>query len=109
MASFVYAIRALPDGPVKLGHSGNIEARLRQLQTGAHEELAVIWSANGDVNTERRLHMIFANFRKRYEWFDLGDMSDDRIKLALNRALTSRSLIAIENLPEWLASWPNDL
>jgi hypothetical protein len=109
MRSYVYAIRAMPDGPVKLGHSVNIEARLRQLQTGAHELLSVIWTAYGDVNTERKLHMIFANFRKRYEWFDLGDMSDERIKLALERALQVRSLTPIENLPEWLASWPQGM
>lgn len=106
MRSYVYGIRALPDGPVKLGRSVNIGARLAQLQTGAHEQLGVIWTAFGDHNTERRLHMIFDNFRKRYEWFDFGDMSDDRICLALNRALTSRSILPIENLPEWLASWP---
>lgn len=109
MASYVYAIRAMPDGPVKLGHTVNIEQRLRQLQTGAHERLAVIWQTLGDVNAERRLHMIFGNFRIHLEWFDLGDMSDDRIRLLLTRAHESRSWLPIENLPEWLANWPTDM
>lgn len=97
----------MPDGPVKIGTSVNIAARLRQLQTGAHEELRCIWIASGDYLAERKLHMIFVRFHKRLEWFDLGDMSDDRIALVLRRALESHSMLPIENLPEWLASWPH--
>lgn len=109
MASYVYAIRALPDGPVKIGTTVNMYERLRHLQTGSHEELAVIWQENGDATDERRLHTIFGNFRKRYEWFDLGDMSNERIALCLTRAKQSRSILPIENLPEWLASRPTDM
>ena len=109
MASYVYAIRAMPDGPVKIGTTIDMYERLRHLQTGSHEELVVIWQEFGDAALERKLHSMFANFRKRYEWFDLGDMSNERIALCLTRAKVSRSHLPIENLPQWLASWPNGL
>jgi hypothetical protein len=99
----------MPDGPVKIGVTVNIPERLRHLQTGSHEELAVIWHSFGDAQAERRLHTMFSKFRKRYEWFDLGDMSNERIALCLTRAKASRSTLPIENLPEWPASWPNGL
>lgn len=97
----------MPDGPVKLGFTINISTRLRKLQTGAHEELKVIWTTFGDMNTERKLHVLFDNFRIRGEWFDFGDMTDDRIGKMLARALTVRMATPITNLPEWLASWPD--
>lgn len=99
----------MPDGPVKIGVTVSLDERLRHLQTGSHEQLVVIWTAPGDAEVERRLHSLFSNFRKRYEWFDLGDMANERIALCLTRALTARSNLPIGNLPEWLASWPNGL
>lgn len=105
-AQYVYGIRALPDGPVKIGHAHNVEGRLRALQTGAHERLEIIWSAFGTYHDERKLHVIFAKFRKRGEWFDFGDTETVMIQRYLARGMMMTQILSIDNLSEWLASWP---
>lgn len=105
--SYIYAIRALPDGPVKLGTTTqHPSARLRDLQTGAHDELGLIWYMFGDQLSERHMHHMFAQYRKRGEWFDFGDMASDKIGSMLSRARSQRLGSTITNLPEWLAQWP---
>lgn len=106
-SSYVYAIRAGEDGPVKIGTTINDpRRRLAELQTGAHEQLSLIWHYFGGLLAERHLHAMFADFRLRGEWFDFGDMSDDKIAAMLSRAKSQRLGSRITNLPEWLAQWP---
>lgn len=105
--SFIYAIRAGVDGPVKLGTTTQDPIRrLAELQTGAHDVLALIWFMFGDRTSERHMHYMFANFRLRGEWFDFGDMESSKISIMLSRARSQRLGSTIVNLPEWLAQWP---
>lgn len=105
--SYVYAIRAGVDGPVKIGTTTQDPLRrLTDLQTGSHEQLRLIWHYFGGVPAERHLHAMFADFRLRGEFFDFGDMSDDKIAAMLSRAKSQRLGSRITNLPEWLAQWP---
>lgn len=106
-SSFIYAIRAGVDGPVKIGTTTqDPPRRLMSLQTGSHEDLTLIWYMFGDHLSERHMHHMFAQFKKRGEWFDFGDMTSDKIVAMLSRARSQRLGTTITNLPEWLAQWP---
>lgn len=71
----VYFIYQLSKGPnaLKIGRSGNRDARLKQLQTGNPNELLIVgWiEADDDAVLERSLHIQFADFRRMGEWFEI--------------------------------------
>lgn len=69
IASYVYAIQAGDNGPVKIGHSGDPLQRLAKLQTGNPEPLHLRAVIPGDKPTEDDLHQRFADARLIGEWF----------------------------------------
>lgn len=69
MTAGVYFIRAKASGLIKIGYSGNVEARLSQLQTGSAETLELAAVVEGPPELERALHRAYAEERFRGEWF----------------------------------------
>jgi hypothetical protein len=68
---YVYAIREVETGRIKLGISRDPEARLAQLQVGNSQrlELVAVRSAANRFTDERRLHADYAHTHVRGEWF----------------------------------------
>jgi hypothetical protein len=65
----VYFVRRGEDGPVKIGISSNVAARVKQLQGSAAERLCVLAEAPGTEEDEARLHARFGVYRLTGEWF----------------------------------------
>lgn len=62
-----YVIEAVGTGTVKIGKSGDVRARIAQLQTSNANELRLIANLRGDV--ERMLHSHLVDHRVTGEWF----------------------------------------
>ena len=66
----VYFIQSGHEGPIKIGHtSGEVAARVDNLQTGNPNRLHVLLEIDGGLRKELDLHNTFAAFRFRNEWF----------------------------------------
>lgn len=59
--------------PVKIGHSRNVEGRLRTLQTAHAERLQIFATTPGGKAEEERYHRRWHARRRSGEWFTLGD------------------------------------
>lgn len=57
------------DGPIKIGVTSNVKARVASLQTAHPEPLKVRLVVSGTQETERRFHRKFAALRMNGEWF----------------------------------------
>ena len=68
--SIVYFLRALSGGPVKIGVTRNLEARLNQFATGRHEPLECIRRIPGRFALERYFHDLFSEHHISGEWFE---------------------------------------
>ena len=66
---FLYFIRQGTTGLVKIGHSHDPDARLRELQTSNGESLVLLGSRPGTRADEAELHEVYADLRVRGEWF----------------------------------------
>jgi hypothetical protein len=83
----VYMIQAGgKGGSVKIGVTDDVEKRLRNMQTGNHQALAVIRLFEGGEAEERQLHERFADHRLSGEWFSfskrmLGDVGLAEVKV----------------------------
>lgn len=66
----VYFVQAGHHGPVKVGYASDLRARFAALQTGNHEELALLGAMPGTPDDERAVQAKLAAFRIRGEWFD---------------------------------------
>lgn len=80
MSKKVYLIRAAQF--YKIGISGNIQSRLKSIQTGCPIKCEYIgYFPHPEPETlEKQLHTRFVSFKTFGEWFDLGD---DNIKLLI--------------------------
>ena len=67
--AYVYFIQ--DDKQVKIGHSINPRARLRDLQVATHKVLRLLATCQGGQQRERLLHKRFAQYRISGEWFKL--------------------------------------
>lgn len=67
--SFVYFVQAGDSGPIKIGHTRDVDRRIASMRTGNHEELRLRLVVAGGWVTERELHRRFADAHKRGEWF----------------------------------------
>lgn len=69
---FVYAIREVNTGNIKIGISANPESRLKQLQTGNSSQLELVTfiEAKDRFKTEKELHLLNVDKHIRGEWFD---------------------------------------
>jgi hypothetical protein len=65
---FVYFVQA-DDGPIKIGYSRNVRARLAALQVNTHLSLRLLGSMPGGEILEAQLHARFSEDRIRGEWF----------------------------------------
>ena len=81
----IYFIQANGDGPIKIGYSGNPQARLRNLQSGHYDKLALLGTMAGDVEVEQKVQEQFATYRIRGEWFEPVSPIFDFIKRHCNR------------------------
>lgn len=70
-AQEVYFIQAKDGGPIKIGSSCDTSTRLSQLQAYNPAELVCLGVIReGGVRLERQLHVEFAKYRIRHEWFE---------------------------------------
>jgi hypothetical protein len=79
---------------VKIGHTtASPKARMAHLQTGLPMQLSLLWSCEGDFESD--LHVHFAAYRVRGEWFDLTPLGDpvDVVKAAVGEIEASRSRV----------------
>ncbi|MEU6365733.1 GIY-YIG nuclease family protein [Streptomyces sp. NPDC046931] len=76
---------------VKIGIAKDPMRRLKEHQTGQPMELHLLWSVAG--NYESDLHVHFAAYRVRGEWFDLTSLGDpiDVVKQAVGEIEVSRA------------------
>lgn len=72
-ATWVYVVGSLIARPVKIGTTGDLAGRVRDLQAGSPVPLHVMWQTRGGRTLERSLHQRFATYRKYGEWFDFGE------------------------------------
>lgn len=80
--SRLYVIRAVGTNLVKVGVSGDVERRLRQLQAGSPVELRVEERIVGTRTTEAHAHRLLKQhgFHRHGEWFEL---TSDQVKWLL--------------------------
>ena len=74
---FVYLIRGPKNGSeqlYKIGQTSNMQARMRNLQTGSPTKLEIVKFIQTDdaLMIERKLHNAFKETRIRGEWFALN-------------------------------------
>ena len=67
--SVVYFIQEGNDGPIKIGVSDNVQARLQKLQTAHAKRLRLLYTMPGTQQDERRMHYAFEALRIQNEWF----------------------------------------
>lgn len=60
------------NGPVKIWYTreNNLKTRLKELQIGNPYQLEILGTCEGNIDTERKLHERFAQYRKMGEWFE---------------------------------------
>lgn len=73
--TYLYVV-GRPEGPVKVGITDYLEARVRQIQTGCHFKLSLLFSREFEKREDARFHekRFHGNFdleRLHGEWFDL--------------------------------------
>ena len=67
----VYFVQAGAAGPIKIGVSADITARLKELQTASPYPLRLLATLDGATQkTETQLHQHFASARRHGEWFE---------------------------------------
>lgn len=71
----IYAI-SNRKGKIKIGYSKHPEKRLRQLQTGCHEELKIIGVWDAPPIKEKLIHRLLGRLKNRHngEWFKIGEI-----------------------------------
>lgn len=67
----IYFVRVKPDGPIKIGVTGDTtpETRIVGIQVGCPWEIELIGSVPGEWSDEQRLHQRLSAYRLRGEWF----------------------------------------
>lgn len=58
------------EGPIKIGHSRDVPARLRALQMACPVHLRLLATAPGGEQREAAYHFQFHEYRTHGEWFD---------------------------------------
>lgn len=78
-SGWVYFVRVMPDGPIKIGRSNRVSSRVQALQTDSHAEIKPLLVLVDHDQYERRLHRHFQYARIRGEWFRPCDALIDLI------------------------------
>jgi hypothetical protein len=78
----IYFIRAGTDGPIKIGVADAPWQRLDTLQIGCPDKLCLLGviCPKQDYIEERKIHTLFADERRRGEWFDASSRLLEYIK-----------------------------
>lgn len=77
---YVYAVRAVTIGRIKIGYSTDPEVRLCNMQVGSPDILEIIATWPGTEQEERRLHRHLHQWRIHGEWFEPSENVLDAIK-----------------------------
>ncbi len=114
----IYFMQSPDGGPVKIGYSGDVEARARQLESHYGKPLAVLATVPGDRAEEAEMHRRFAHLRLgRTEQFRPAPELMDFIGRPLLVGANPDAVEAIEPLatqvtlkgsPEW-SQWLGEL
>lgn len=65
----IYFAKANLSGLIKIGHSGHIESRLKDISRQVGEGVELIRFIEGERKKERAIHRILGEFRSHGEWF----------------------------------------
>lgn len=76
----VYFIKAEGTPFIKIGYSENVHHRLTKMQADCPLQLTVIKVIEGDQESEKLLHKIFAAYHHKGEWFDITEKMIDEIE-----------------------------
>lgn len=101
---WVYFIICQGAPHVKIGFTkGDVQKRLKSLQTGSASELIMLVKHPGTPETERRLHERFASSRLYGEWFKA---TDELVAYMVQAtwAMCEFALAKNEKLEPWLAA-----
>lgn len=74
MSEQVYVIGTTDGKIVKIGVSGSVSRRLRQIQLMSPVPVKLFWSGPGGRATEQALHGLFADRRLHGEWFSFDGL-----------------------------------
>ena len=74
--SYVYAVRNIRSGSVKIGLSSDPLSRLGQIQSGNEDEIELVGCFHGSRSDERSVHEKISRFHMRGEWF-MGEAMDE--------------------------------
>lgn len=89
--SVVYFIRDEFSGRVKIGFTKNLAERLGMIQGGCPGKITLIGVVRGGKAVEAALHLAFAEYRTRGEWFVFGVEMEEWLKVhcpSVDEALT---------------------
>lgn len=92
---FIYAIEALGQGLVKIGHSGSPRARLKHLSNKSPVKLKLLGYIKLHRSAERLIHQKLKASRSHGEWFHLTSET-------VNRAVSWIVDQKFDELREWL-------
>lgn len=70
--SSVYFLQAA-SGPIKIGYTATLGARLRALRSGSPERLTLLGHVRASERYEKAVHLRFQHLRLRGEWFRPAD------------------------------------
>jgi hypothetical protein len=101
--SDVYFLRpvGMPDAPIKIGYSSDIEMRLRIVGGLSPFPLEVLYIGFGGRKVENKLHWAFADERTHFEWFRSSPRLLKLIEDAKRDGL--QSAMSVAGIP-----WPYD-
>lgn len=88
----IYVIGNEWSGPVKIGVAVNPEKRADTLQSGNHAELRVLWQSGRIAEpyaVEKALHLHYAEWLLRGEWFHVPNFTAEEIAAAVDEAIAS--------------------
>ena len=90
---YIYFLQGVDGGPIKIGISKSIRARIKQIQANSPVQLRVIGLCRGTSRDEANFHKQFAEFRLHGEWF-----SDcEQIQETVNKVGICEMLILVQD------------
>lgn len=91
---FVYFLRSPATGLIKIGHSADLQQRIRDLSMQQGVELELLFCVDGDRSDEARLHRRFASSRRLGEWFVADELAGFVDQLRAMAPWEARAVIA---------------
>jgi hypothetical protein len=70
MSRIVYFVQDIETGLIKIGYSGNFEARLPALRILATGPIEIVFTCPGSFSLESRIHQFLRDHRRDGEWFE---------------------------------------